>query len=113
MRTRWTAWNRLLPIALVLLGLIGPVIVSACGDDPYSGTWRATTARGDHVTIRIEKDGDAWVVTNSQGESVDAVEKDGRLVVVGPKNIGLTYERVDDVLRQRVDGAMFHDYLKQ
>ncbi len=113
MRGRPVAQCRLLLVVLALLATATVAVASSCGGDPYSGTWTATTAQGDHITRHIEKHGDGWTVTYGRDGSVNAVEEDGILIVVGPKNIGVTYERVDDLLRERVDGSTFADYAKQ
>jgi hypothetical protein len=77
----------------------------ACGDDPYSGTWRSTTLfEGEDGSFRsqlvIEKVDDGWTVTDVMGRSFLNQESDGGLVAVkGPSG-----ESVDNGKVLRLEG---------
>lgn len=86
---------------------------AACGGDPYSGTWKLITTDGGHATISIEKSDAGWIITDSRGERTSAVERDGKLVVTGPKGVGWAYARVGGVLQAWYKGDRDGDFRKQ
>jgi hypothetical protein len=108
---RPVAQCRLRFVVLALLATATVLVVSSCGSDPYSGTWSATTTAGN-VTMHIEKHGDGWTVTDSLGNSINVVEKDGILVEAGAKSGGFTWERVGPLLKARYEGNTVLDFVR-
>ena len=89
------------------LALAAAVLV-ACGDD-FSGTWKATMM-GESLTLKIEKDGDNYKVTNPDepdSEAIKGTVKDGKLVMTDPEGSGesMTLERDGDNLVMKIGGV--------
>jgi hypothetical protein len=75
--------------ALLLAVLTASVSSTACGGDPYSGTWSSTMAFRDatsgelsHAVLKIEKAEDGWTVTDALGNSYLFRQRDGGLAMV-------------------------------
>ena len=116
MAVSFVNWRRAAAGAVALLLTIAVSACSACGNDPYSGSWTSTSTRGYVTTIQIEKGDKGWVVIGSHGDRRDAVERGGRLVVVREAEAGgvtVSYERIGDILRRRLDGSLAGDFTKQ
>jgi hypothetical protein len=92
-------------VAMLLLG----IVISACGSDPYTGTWTASF-EGQSMDLKIEKSGDKYTITDPTGESKDKLEgteQDGKLVIKDPSGGAqvMTLEPKDDTLVMALGGV--------
>jgi len=96
--------------AAVLVILALGVLLAACAfGDKYSGTWTGTDPAGGSFTLKIEKSGDKWLVSNPEdtgGYKMECTEKDGKLTGTGSGDMPLTvtFERKGDKLIESVEG---------
>ena len=97
-------------LALAVIAFV--LVLAACGanDDPYSGTWKATV-NGQSSSIVIEKDGDAWQISNPDnpgGAKIKATEVSDKLTITGSGGQPeVTYTRSGDDLIMDVHGTTY------
>ena len=98
--------------AVALGAIVIILVLAACGanDDPYSGTWKATV-NGQSSSIVIEKDGDAWQISNPDnpgGAKIKATEVSDKLTITGSGGQPeVTYTRSGDDLIMDVHGTTY------
>jgi hypothetical protein len=96
--------------ALAVVLLLAAFALSACGDDPYSGTWTSTgeyTVMGvagkpgtaPSFTVTIERSGDGWTVSGINPDySYPVEEVDGKLVRTDEGKAALLELRGDNLI---------------
>jgi len=111
-------------LPLLLLAVLALVLaVTACGDDPWSGTWKSTEvyqmrpSEGASYlarnTLRIERKGDSWTVTDALGNRHEAKEVEGRLVRAGDAEAAVLELRDDELVLIGTDGSVDMRYERQ
>ena len=118
-------------VAVILVALVLTLALAACGSDKgdhtqasgspdttspapngdmYSGAWTGQTPDGGLLSIKIEKRGGKWVVTDlteSPGAKLKGSEENGKLTIKDPDypSQTMTFERQDDTLVWSVTDA--------
>ena len=109
--------------AVFLVGLLGGAIV-ACGSDPWSGTWKATTSIGQttqadgsegayHPTFVIAKGGDGWTITDDSGTSKACKIVGDRLVITEFPEDGWAELRNGRLVMVDADGRVVLEFAKE
>ena len=113
-----------LAVACVVV-IVASYALTACGGDPYSGTWESTiqfvnadTGQTSRSTLVIATSGDGWTVRDALGRSFFCDEENGKLVTLrGPTGVavsnGTVFERKGDGLLEIESGTKVMEYQRE